>query len=295
MRKANIGNLSLHYLTQGKGSDVVLIHGVTSSMAVWVMHLMPRLVSDFRVTAFDLRGHGLSDAPATGYTSLDNAKDLLALLDVLQIERTHLIGHSFGGSVALQFALAHPERTASVLVADTGLACLRTMRDIDNWHGWTTWKDDLEKYGMDRAWFDAVDEGDAREMFEKGLEVPTLFAQSGRMSRRGKDRLRRLIAQTTIADDFRKVAGLTEQSLTEITVPILAVYGATSMFRNIAPHLEKVMLCCLHRILEGTGHFSVMDSLDEFVSCAIPFMNNPSEFVLAGRTAKNKSQVRIDQ
>src|SRR5437763_12768203 len=88
------------------GPDVVLIHGVAGNMAVWYLCGLVRALSQhFRVTAYDLRGHGYSESTPEGYTSRDMADDLLGLLRELGIERAYLLGHSFGAAIALQAAL----------------------------------------------------------------------------------------------------------------------------------------------------------------------------------------------
>ena len=118
MPKAAINGFDVHYQQMGQGADVVLLHGLFASLAFWYFSVMPGLAKSFRVTAYDLRGHGYTDIPNAGYTSSDMANDLHALLDHLQIERAHLVGHSFGGAVALQYTLIHPERVHSLTLAD---------------------------------------------------------------------------------------------------------------------------------------------------------------------------------
>src|SRR5687768_18123779 len=98
----------------GEGGDTVMIHGLFASLAFWYLSVMPGLAGRRRVTAYDLRGHGYSDVAESGYTSAEMADDLDALLDQLGIQRAHLIAHSFGGAVALQYALLHPECVLSL-------------------------------------------------------------------------------------------------------------------------------------------------------------------------------------
>src|SRR4051794_31314003 len=96
-----INDLRVHYQQAGTGPDIVLIHGVTGDLSIWFLCKAIQVLSgDHRVTAFDIRGHGYSDAPPTGYTSADHAADLFALMDALGIERASLVGHSFGGVIA---------------------------------------------------------------------------------------------------------------------------------------------------------------------------------------------------
>src|SRR5947209_2651317 len=102
----------------GEGADVVMIHGLFASLAFWYLSVMPGMAARRRATAYDLRGHGYSDVAPSGYSSADQAVDLDQLLDQLGIDRAHLIAHSFGGAVALQYALLRPNRVLSLTLAD---------------------------------------------------------------------------------------------------------------------------------------------------------------------------------
>src|SRR4029077_17261613 len=91
----------------------------------------------YRVTVYDLRGHGMSDLPPTNYSSQDMALDLKNLMTALEIQNAHLIGHSFGGAVAVHSALLYPELVNSVVISDTffpGLKHLEaSMNQIPIW------------------------------------------------------------------------------------------------------------------------------------------------------------------
>jgi pimeloyl-ACP methyl ester carboxylesterase len=100
----------------GAGSPIVLLHGLTATRRYVVMgsRLLER--SDRRVIAYDARGHGRSapagDADEYGYERL--ARDLLAMMDSLDIQRATLAGASMGAQTIIRFALDHPERVAAL-------------------------------------------------------------------------------------------------------------------------------------------------------------------------------------
>jgi pimeloyl-ACP methyl ester carboxylesterase len=101
------------YDTAGAGPPVVLLHGAFMDRRSWDHQLAP-FARLFRVVRYDIRPFGESSRPEKAYSVPD---DLLRLLDHLTIGRTHLVGHSFGGGVALDFALLHPDRVASLVLA----------------------------------------------------------------------------------------------------------------------------------------------------------------------------------
>ena len=110
MPEVEVNGTRLYYQQSGDGPDVVLVHAVTSNQAVWVFAgLIDAVAADgFRVTAYDLRGHGFSDRPPTGYTSAVMAEDLRGLHAALGLGPALLVGHSFGGVVGVHAALLAP-------------------------------------------------------------------------------------------------------------------------------------------------------------------------------------------
>ena len=90
---------------------VVLHHGNSKNTKLWYAWV-PLLARQYRVIRLDARGFGQSSIPPEGYDwSLSNfGTDLLKLLDILEVDKVHLIGETVGGTISLQFAFEHPER-----------------------------------------------------------------------------------------------------------------------------------------------------------------------------------------
>lgn len=102
--------VSLSYTDEGVGRPVLLLHGHTLDRRAWLGVVPHLLTAGLRVIRPDLRGHGRSDRPDFGYHFTDHAADMIALLDRLEIERTAVIGFSFGGGVAMEMAITRPDR-----------------------------------------------------------------------------------------------------------------------------------------------------------------------------------------
>ncbi|NPT56939.1 alpha/beta fold hydrolase [Paraburkholderia elongata] len=94
-------------------ATVVLIHGVGMNQTVWSPQI-EALTANYQVVVYDMLGHGDSALPTVAPTLDEYASQLEALLDTMRIERAHVVGHSMGALVALEFALKHPQRTLSV-------------------------------------------------------------------------------------------------------------------------------------------------------------------------------------
>ena len=130
MPLASINGSELHYDCHGHGEPLLLIHGLGSSGADWAFQI-PVLRERFRVVVADLRGSGLSGKPSEAYSIAGFADDLWCLLDHLAIDRSHLVGFSLGGAVALEMALQRP-RQCHRLVLINALPSYR----IDHWRKW---------------------------------------------------------------------------------------------------------------------------------------------------------------
>lgn len=112
------GEVKIHYYrTGGEHAPLVLVHGITDDGACWT-RVARDLAADYDVIMMDLRGHGLSDAPANGYSIDRMAEDLAALITQLKLEKPLVLGHSLGGIITLTLAALHPELPARIVLED---------------------------------------------------------------------------------------------------------------------------------------------------------------------------------
>ena len=119
LKRIAVGALEVEYdEVEGDGRPFVLVHGFTGSRDDFADVLEPLGVLG-RTLIPDGRGHGGSGNPGTGYSFDQLTADLEGFLDATGVVRCDLLGHSLGGMVALRFALAHPERLASLVLMDT--------------------------------------------------------------------------------------------------------------------------------------------------------------------------------
>jgi len=116
--------VKIHYLDQGHGVPVLMIHGFGSSADEhWIRTGMAgRLARRWRVIAYDARGHGHSDKPhdAASYGLAHMRADAVALLDHLKIARTRMMGYSMGGRITLEVLMHHPERLSAAVLGGYG-------------------------------------------------------------------------------------------------------------------------------------------------------------------------------
>jgi pimeloyl-ACP methyl ester carboxylesterase len=119
MRTVRIHGLRRAFLTCGQGPTLVLLHGIGSDHTTW-WPVLSQLAQRYTVIAPDLLGHGASDKPRADYSLGGFANGLRDLLTVLGVARATVVGHSFGGGVAMQFAYQFPERTERLVLVGSG-------------------------------------------------------------------------------------------------------------------------------------------------------------------------------
>ena len=113
-RTVDVGGLRVHVAEAGQGEPLVLLHGWPQHWWCW-RRVVPLLQDSYRLVVPDLRGHGWTDAPGTGYDKEQLATDLLGLLDALELPRVGLVGHDWGGWTGFLAALRAPERFSALL------------------------------------------------------------------------------------------------------------------------------------------------------------------------------------
>jgi len=146
---AEINRSKIYYEIAGTGEPLVLIHGWSFDTRCWDDQF-DIFCKEYRVLRYDLRGFGRSSLPDTG-TAYSHTEDLVSLLEYLNIKKTHIVGHSFGGKVAFDFVFTNPEKVISLILPDAAMDVpgLKVPEDVTAWIR-DTWKTGKEK-GVEEA------------------------------------------------------------------------------------------------------------------------------------------------
>lgn len=109
--------IKLHYVTQGEGELMVMLHGFPEFWYSW-RHQIPEFAQNFKVVAVDLRGYNESDKPSkqSAYVMDEFIKDIEGVIKGLGYDRCVLVGHDWGGAIAWSFAYAHPDMVERLIV-----------------------------------------------------------------------------------------------------------------------------------------------------------------------------------
>lgn len=115
MPKVSFDDFELYYEVHGSGSPVLLVSGLGGVGSYW-QEQVPEFSKHFQVILHDHRGTGRSSRSRIEYSIEQMTSDLVKLMDALEVERAHLVGHSTGGAIGQIMAIEHPERLISLVL-----------------------------------------------------------------------------------------------------------------------------------------------------------------------------------
>ncbi len=266
MPRLRLTSHEAHYQQQGRGRDVLLVHGFTSNLAMWMFGgVTSALARDFRVTSYDLRGHGASSAPARGYTSADLAADLIELHAALELEPAWCVGHSLGGVVAMHAALLAPQCIGGVVLSDSyfpGLASFEP--EMPQADVWVQLGQQMAAAGHDigptvdfRRLLDAIAILDANA-------VAVLRERMGAPAARWLSQLRPLAA-TSAAEEAFLPAGLGEAEIARVYQPVYALYDEHTPFLATWHWLQANLPSCTGARVPGAAHLALLENPSVFI------------------------------
>ena len=234
----------IHYVEQGTGEPVVLIHGYTVDLnEQWIATgVFPALASSYRVIALDARGHGLSEKPheRSAYGP-EMGLDIIRLLDHLGIRRAHIVGYSMGAHIVAQLVTTHPDRFITLTLG--GASGRR------NWSG-----DDQHRVDVE---FAEMDEGMLRSqilrLWPKDQPPPSdeVIRQRSAERMAGKDPKALAAVRRSNPDQI-----VTEAQMRAVTIPAIGIVGTADPYLREFQQLKSAMPQLQLVTIEGASHGS---------------------------------------
>lgn len=267
LQKVNANGVELHYVEQGQGAPLVLLHGGFADYRQWGP-LMARLAEHNRVIAYSQRYYYPNqNLPiVSDYTTLMDAEDSAALLQALQLERSHVVGYSSGAFMALAMALNHPELLRTLTLAEP---------PIIHWL-----PSDNEQYAKFISEFwqptgDAFRQGDPELAMRTSIkwfmgadvldELPAEFRQGL------EDNLKGWEAFTTSLDCFPMID---KAQVAELSMPILLITAENTMTtqQTINSELARLLPQAEHVILRNSTHEMLDEQPEAFAAAVAEFV-----------------------
>jgi len=231
---------------------IILIHGFPFNKSMWNKQV-EMFIENYRVIAYDVRGHGNSSAGTDNFSIELFVEDLLGLMDALQIDRVMLCGLSMGGYVALNAVENFPKRFGGLILCDTNCitdtpeAKEKRMISIEN----------IEKYGVE---------------YYANESIKNLFAPESFVTNKEKIALvKAMIMETSVQSLSSTLIALSKRKetcggLANIRIPVLIVVGKEDKITppDAALLMQKMIKSSTLNIIEHAGHLSNIENSYEF-------------------------------
>ncbi len=258
-----VENGRLYYEVEGGGPPLTLIHAGVANLRMWDDQV-PAFSERYRVIRYDTRGFGRT---TTEPASFSNRQDIADLLDHLRVERTHLLGCSRAGSIAIDFALELPQRVASLIAVASGLGGHEHEDPAA-----AAFEEEAERLYDAKDW----EELTGREV---AYWVDGPGQPAGRAPASVRDRVRAWQLETyrtqTVEGQPRVLEPRAAGRLGEIAVPMLVVWGnldesgVVSACERIATEVKGSRAV----VIPGTAHILSMEKPAEFNRLVLEFLD----------------------
>jgi len=243
---------------------VLLLHGWPQHWFMW-RQVMGALSGEYRLLAPDLRGFGWTEAPGHGYDGETFAADQVALLDVLELERAHVVGHDWGGWTAILLGILHAQRVDRMVVCNAPHPWSRLSWGValELWRSWYTWviaTPGLGRLVLERPWI-------ARSVLGRG-NVGTPFTDEE--FQLYVDSFREPARADAIVKLYRYYQRAVREGISgrwrheRLTVPTLLLFGvrdryvSTKLLPGYEPYADDMRL----ELVPDSGHFIVNEKPD---------------------------------
>jgi 3-oxoadipate enol-lactonase len=254
---------NIYYEIHGEGEPLILLNGVMMSTVSW-MDYVPQLADKFKLILLDFRDQGRSSKLADGYDVDIHAEDVLALLDELKIDKVNMVGPSYGGEVALKFALKYQHRLKTLILPNTLTWVTNQLRAIGE-----GWEEAAQLYDGSRFFKLVIPWVYSRHFYQSSLEWlnerQKLFKDM--LTKEWFDSFVRLSQSS-------RIYYISPEQLQTIKVPTLLIGSDEDTVTPISvmATMYENIKGCEFVITYKTAHGAVLERLNEFVTIICGFV-----------------------
>jgi non-heme chloroperoxidase len=274
VKQVNVNGIALHYIEQGSGDPVVLVHGGLSDYRMWEGQMEP-FSERYRVIAYSRRYAYPSDASdaSVGYTVVPHAKDLAAFIQNLETGPVHLVGHSYGAYISLLTAIEHPELVKSLMLGEPPVMSLLTNTDEGNE---LLFDFEINTVLPSARAFDSGDKLRGLNIFLDGVMGDESFYDKlpPEMQQQVLDNIQELQGIVSPKIIFLFSPFITCDDIRKINTPVLLITGEKSprFLITITEELEKCLPHHERIVIPGASHEMEMDNPQAFNEAVLHFL-----------------------
>ncbi|HZY40564.1 MAG TPA: alpha/beta fold hydrolase [Anaerolineae bacterium] len=259
---ADFNGGKIYYEVAGQGRPLVLIHGGLVNSGLWDKQFYV-FAEQHRVIRYDVRGYGQSDAPTSPFS---HHADVRALLDSLGVERATVLGLSMGGAIAIDFALAYPERTLALIPVAAAISGYRPPESIRS-----LWSPINEAY----------ERGDKALALELSLQVWTDGPQRtpDQVDQAVREHIRAMTAHEFARPEIdeqllQELDPPAYDRLGEIHAPTLVITGDADVpyINQLMDHAVATIPGAQHVVIHNAAHHLPLERPEEFNRAVLEFL-----------------------
>ena len=275
MRFATANGVKLSYLIHGEGKPIIFIHGYGAKKEIWKPQIKD-ICRKYKTITFDIRGTGESDRPDIPYTMKMLAEDIHGLMKAIKINKTHIIGRSFGGMIAQHFALMYPNKVDKLILIATNygrkdndwveIAQNGRLNEIE-----TIQNDSIKAFNQKSKWvfhikFRREMNRDPEKKFYESFSMNDLIKESTVNPSRPQDIRNQAEAMKThyTLDNLHKIKNK--------TLLIAASHDRQTPVSVMAEMREKILNCEL-KVIQEAGHFMTLSKAPEVNRLILEFLD----------------------
>lgn len=262
--RLQLNSKSIYYEVHGSGEPLLLLNGIFMSCSSWAA-FVPSFSRHNQLILVDFLDQGKSDKLHADYDQTVHVDTIKALLNSLGLTQVSIIGISYGGEVAMQFALAYPERVKKLVLSNTTAYTNPWLQD------------------MGRAWEQAISSYDGRQFFKACIPVvysPKFYTTKIHWAKEREELFVKAFGKDTY-DAFIRLIRSAEQldirsSLKKISTPTLVL---SSEHDFVTPVQDQEFIVseipgAAHLLIKDAGHAAMYEKPIEFCSAVLGFVNS---------------------
>ncbi|MGB6501244.1 MAG: alpha/beta hydrolase [Thermoplasmata archaeon] len=261
--------VKIFYEIPGRSGDpTVLVHGSWADHSTWTRVVAP-LASSLHLMTYDRRGHGSSTGPRRANPVRDDVADLAFLLESVDLYPAHVIGHSYGGAVALRLALDRPELVRSVAVHEPPFLSLLEGAEGKSSPDATEARFEIRRLqGLARS---GRHEETAQQFAERFDSGPGAW---NRLDPAARSSFTRHAPQWADEMDDPDATTPSRSELATLDLPVLLTTGERSLplFHEIEGELRRALRNAVARVLPGTGHVPHLTDPEVYAGAIATFL-----------------------
>lgn len=257
----------MHYEVHGEGEPAIFLHGIMMSTLSW-LPFIPELSKRFKLILVDFRDQGQSSRMKEAYGQDIHVGDIVRLLDELNLPQVHIIGLSYGGQVALRFALQHQKRIKSFCLFNTSNLVSNHLREIGK-----AWETAAELNDGARFFQLAIPFIYSEAFYEKNLDF-LLERQKMFKSLLTKEWFEGFIRLSRSVKDY----SISREELKTLQVPTLLVGADLDIIISLRSmqDIHENIPKCEFIMIPNAGHGAFLERMNEFLTIVIGFVSKHS-------------------